>query len=91
MNGNPVPNIKWIKDGITVGTGDTLTFETNRNDSGKYWCTAKNGVDVQINSSAQLNVQCKYTEAYHYWLEEQLVFQSVACHYQSGFHFSVKR
>ena len=91
MSGNPVPNIKWIKDGMTVGTGDMLTFETNRNHSGKYWCTAENGLDVQINASAQLNVQCEYTEAYHYWLEEQLVLHSVASHYQSGFHFNVEK
>ena len=55
-----MPNIKWIKDGVTVGTEEKLTFESNRNHSGKYWCTAENGVDVQINDSAQLNVQCKY-------------------------------
>lgn len=60
-----MPNIKWIKDGMTVGTGDALTFETNRNHLGKFWCTAENGLDVKINASAQLNVQCKYAEAYH--------------------------
>ena len=57
--------MKWIKDGMTVGTGDKLTFQTNRNHSGKYWCIADNGLDVQLNASANLNVQCKYTEAYH--------------------------
>ena len=56
-----MPNIKWVKDGMTVGTEDMLTFETNRNDSGKYLCTAENGLDVPINASAQLNVQCKQT------------------------------
>ena len=58
-NGNPVPTIKWIKDGMTVGTGNILTLETKRNNSGKYWCTAENGLDMQINASANLNVQCK--------------------------------
>ena len=64
-DGNPVPTIKWIKDGMTVGTGDILTLETKRNHSGKYWCTAENGLDAQINASAKLNVQCKYIEAYY--------------------------
>jgi len=49
-----------------VETGDILTLETKRNHSGKYWCTAENGLDVQINASANLNVQCKYTVAYYY-------------------------
>ena len=90
-NGNPVPNIKWIKDGMAVGTGDTLTFETNRNHSGKYWCTAENGLDVQINASTLLNVQCKYTEAYHCELEEQFVFHLIPPHYESGFHLTVEK
>lgn len=59
-SGNPVPSIKWIKEGMTVATGDTLNFKTNRSDSGQYWCLAENGLDVEIKASAQLNVQCKY-------------------------------
>ena len=26
---------------------------------GKYWCTAENGLDVTVNASAYLGVQCK--------------------------------
>lgn len=44
---------------MTVGQGDTLGFKANRNDSGKYWCLAENGLDVNINASASLDVQCK--------------------------------
>ena len=57
--GNPVPNIKWIRDGETVAAGDTLSFEANRNHSGKYWCSVENGLGVAINASAYLDVQCK--------------------------------
>ena len=58
--GNPSPTITWIKDGRTVGEGDTLRFETNRNHSGKYWCSAENGLGLAINTSAYLDVQCKF-------------------------------
>ncbi|XP_022778407.1 roundabout homolog 2-like, partial [Stylophora pistillata] len=54
--GNPVPEITWIKDGKTVGSGETLSFETRRNQSGKYWCSADNGIDKAANASAYLNV-----------------------------------
>ena len=57
--GNPAPTITWLKDGKTVDQGDTLNFKVNRNDTGKYWCTADNGLDVNINASALLDVQCK--------------------------------
>lgn len=57
--GNPVPNITWSKDGKTVGTGDTLSFEASRNRSGIYWCSAENGIDESINTSVSLDVQCK--------------------------------
>ena len=58
-SGNPTPTIKWIKDGRTVATGDTLTFKTNRSQSGKYWCLAENGLTSTANASAYLDVQCK--------------------------------
>ena len=58
--GNPVPKIKWIKDGKTVGVGDTLTFGALRSHSGIYWCLAENGLNFIANASAYLNVQCKY-------------------------------
>ena len=58
--GNPVPEITWIKDGKTVDAGDTLSFTVKRNQSGKYWCTAKNVFNTVANASAYLNVLCKY-------------------------------
>jgi len=57
--GNPVPKISWSKDGKTVGEGDTLTLETLRSHSGKYWCTAENGLSVTVNASATIDVLCK--------------------------------
>jgi len=58
--GNPAPNITWTKDGMAVGKGDTLSFVTNRNKSGEYWCSADNGLDLPVNASAKLVVQCEY-------------------------------
>ena len=40
--------------------GDQLIFETNRNQTGKYWCLAENGLNSTVNASASLDVQCKY-------------------------------
>lgn len=59
-SGYPNPKITWTKDGKVVVTGDTLSFESNRNHSGKYWCSADNGLNVTVNASALLNVLCKY-------------------------------
>lgn len=57
-NGRPLPNITWVKDGMTVGLGHTLRFETTwRGQSGRYWCHAQNGLNYVINASAFLNVQ----------------------------------
>ena len=58
--GNPTPKMTWTKDGKTVAEGDTLSFRTNRTQSGKYWCSAENGVKPSVNASADLDVQCKY-------------------------------
>ena len=58
--GNPVPNITWIKGGKTVATGETLSFEAKGNHSGKYWCSADNGIEKSINTSVSLDVQCKF-------------------------------
>lgn len=57
--GNPAPNIAWMKDGKTVATGNTLSFKSSRNQSGEYWCSAKNGLKT-VNTSFNLDVQCKY-------------------------------
>ena len=56
--GNPTPQITWIKDGITVGTANNLTFAASKNDSGKYWCSASNRLG-DVKQSADLDVQCK--------------------------------
>ena len=58
-SGNPVPQIKWTKDGVVVGEGETLTFDALRNRSGEYWCIADNGLNDTANASAYLDVQCK--------------------------------
>ena len=59
--GNPTPKITWLKDGKTMATGNTLSFEANRTHSGKYRCSVENGLKTAINASAYLNVQCKYS------------------------------
>lgn len=64
--GNPAPNIKWIKDGKTVGNEEILSIKAKRSDSGKYWCTAENGLDANANTSAYLDVQCKLIIALYY-------------------------
>ena len=58
-DGNPTPEITWKKDGKTVAEGDVLSFETNRTQSGKYLCSADNGLNSTASASAHLNVQCK--------------------------------
>lgn len=58
--GNPTPKIAWMKDGETLTSGDTLSFETNRTFSGEYWCLAENGLQPTVNTSAHIDVQCKY-------------------------------
>ena len=58
-SGNPTPKITWIKDGKIVSEGDTWSFDTKRNHSGKYWCLADNGLNPAVNASANLDVQCK--------------------------------
>ena len=58
-DGNPAPEINWIKDGKIVATGKMLTFEAARNQSGNYWCSAENGLNSTVNASANLDVQCK--------------------------------
>ena len=42
-----------------MATGDELSFEANRNDSGKYWCSADNSLSAAVNASGNLDVQCK--------------------------------
>ena len=58
--GNPVPKIRWIKDGKTVGTGEKLKFTAKRDHSGEYWCSVENKLNITVNASANLDVQCEY-------------------------------
>ena len=58
--GNPIPTITWMKDGKSVAEGHTLSFETSWNDSGEYWCLATNGLGDTINTTVNLDVQCKF-------------------------------
>ena len=57
--GNPTPKITWLLDGHTVASGETFKFVANRTQSGQYWCLVENGLNVTINASAQLDVQCE--------------------------------
>ena len=63
--GNPTPQITWTKDGKAVSTGETLSFVTDRNQSGEYWCLAENGLNLTVNASAILDVQCEYYNRYY--------------------------
>ena len=58
-SGNPTPKITWMKDGVPVGQGNTLSFEANRNQSGYYWCSAQNTFNTTANASSYLDVHCK--------------------------------
>ena len=57
--GNPPAKITWIKDGKDVAKGNMLVFETNRTQSGEYWCSADNGLNSTVNASANLDVHCE--------------------------------
>ena len=59
-NGNPTPNIKWVKDENAVASGGMLTFEARRNDSGPYLCLAENGLTADIKATASLDVLCEF-------------------------------
>lgn len=58
--GNPAPEITWIKDGKTVGLGETLRLTSvDRNQSGEYVCSVDNVLGFNMVTSAKLDVQCK--------------------------------
>ena len=59
-SGNPSPTITWLKDSKILGTGEVLKFVAFKNRTGTYWCSADSGLGLPINTSAELNVQCKY-------------------------------
>ena len=42
-----------------MALGDTLNIEALRSHSGKYWCSADNGLGAAVNASVDLNVKCK--------------------------------
>jgi len=65
--GNPVPKIRWMKDGRTVGFGEILSLGAQRNQSGEYWCSVDNGLSEAVNASADLDVQCKYDNVVALW------------------------
>ena len=58
--GNPLPEITWIRNRETVGQGETISFETSRDQSGEYWCLVENGMSPNASASANLDVQCKW-------------------------------
>ena len=76
-SGNPSPIITWLKDGKIFGTGEALKFLAFKNHTGKYWCSADNGLGAAFNTSAYLNVQCTYEPFIAYndsTLLKQLIF-----------------
>ena len=64
-DGEPKPNIVWTRvyaygsDSSVLGTGNQFVLETNRNNSGKYRCTAFNGIGTATNRTVKLEVNCK--------------------------------
>ena len=85
--GNPTPKITWLKDGKTVATGDTLSFEANRTHSGKYVCSAENGLEKAISASAYLDVRCKYSRIIFelcYYSNISLLLYELVYHYSAN-------
>ena len=64
-DGEPTPNITWTKvyahgsDSGVLGTGNQFVLETNRNNSGRYRCTAYNGIGTAPNRTVKVEVNCK--------------------------------
>ena len=64
-DGEPTPNITWTKvyvdgsDSGALGTGNQFVLETNRNNRGKYRCTAYNGIGTAPNRTVKVEVNCK--------------------------------
>ena len=65
--GEPTPNITWTRvyangsDSGVLATGNQFVFESNRNNSGTYRCTAYNGVGTAPNRTVKVDVNCKKT------------------------------
>lgn len=64
-----------------MATGDTLSFEAFRNQSGKYWCSAENGLNVTVNASAYLDVQCKYGTRITVFMEDSINGLTINCRF----------
>ena len=64
-DGETTPNITWTKvyangsDSVVLGTGNQFVLETNRNNSGRYRCTAYNGIGTAPNRTVKVEVNCK--------------------------------
>ena len=64
-DGEPTPNITWTKvytngnDSGVLGTGNQFVLETTRNNSGRYRCTAYNGIGTAPNRTVEVEVNCK--------------------------------
>ena len=85
--GNPTPKITWLKDGKTMATGDTLSFEANRTHSGKYVCSAENGLEKAISARAYLYVLCTYSRIILklcYYSNIPLLLHELVYHYSAN-------
>ena len=65
--GEPTPSITWIRvfkngsESQVLDTGATWNVASiNQTDSGKYRCTANNGVGSPVSHTITVNVLCKY-------------------------------
>ena len=64
-DGEPTPTITWTRvytngsDSSALGTGNQFVLETNRNNSGKYRCTADNEIGTAPNHTMKVEVNCK--------------------------------
>jgi len=76
--GNPVPQVRWVKEGGLLPSGDSVAFDVDltfpslqREDSGVYVCTATNGVrnpaiartEVQVNFAPAVTVDAETMDA----------------------------
>ena len=62
--GSPPPNVTWTAmSSGEVYNGDRLEIKAvQRNDTGNYQCTARNGISGPIIDTAFLNVCCEYKQ-----------------------------
>ena len=64
-DGEPTPTITWTRvytngsDSSALETGNQFVLEPNRNNSGKYRCTAYNGIGTAPNHTMKVEVNCK--------------------------------